>query len=115
MTIREYLRAGSVEEALEAAKGKRNVGLGGGTWLRLEDRAVATAIDLSGLGLDTIEETQDAFSIGAMVTLRAMEKHPGLHEATHGLCAASVSHIVGVQFRNLATIGGSARRSWRKS
>lgn len=107
MTIREYLRAGSVEEALEAAKGKRNVVLGGGTWLRLEDRAAATAIDLSGLGLDTIEETQDAFSIGAMVTLRAMEKHPGLQEATHGLCAASVSHIVGVQFRACATVGGS--------
>lgn len=107
MTIRDYLRASSVEEALDAAKGKRNVVLGGGTWLRLENRAAATAVDLSALGLDTIEETGDAFSIGAMVTLRAMEKHPALNAATGGICAASVSHIVGVQFRACATVGGS--------
>lgn len=37
-----------------------------------------TAIDLSGLGLDTIEETDVGFSIGAMVTLRQLETHPGL-------------------------------------
>jgi putative selenate reductase FAD-binding subunit len=107
MTIREYLRAQSMDEALTAAAGRRNAVLGGGTWLRLENRAVETAVDLSGLKLDTIEETADAWILGAMVTLRAMEKHEGLNAATHGLCAQCVSHIVGVQFRACATVGGS--------
>ena len=30
-------------------------------WLKMENINVGTAIDLSGLGLDTIEETDEAF------------------------------------------------------
>src|SRR5699024_3254711 len=62
---------------------------------------------LCDLGLDTIEETEDAFSIVAMVTLRQLQLHPGLNEYTQGAMAAAVRDIVGVQFRNLATVGGS--------
>ena len=61
----------------------------------------------SGLGLDQIEETEDAFEIGAMVTLRQLEEHPGLAAYTDGAMRESVRHIVGVQLRNLATVGGS--------
>lgn len=63
--------------------------------------------DLSGLGLDTIEETDAGFSIGAMVTLRQLETHPGLEAFTHGAVREALRHIVGVQLRNLATVGGS--------
>lgn len=63
--------------------------------------------DLSGLGLDTIEETDVGFSIGAMVTLRQLETHPGLEAFTHGAVREALRHIVGVQLRNLATVGGS--------
>ena len=76
-------------------------------WLKMETINVGTAIDLSGLGLDTIEETEDSFSIGAMVTLRQLEQHPGLAAYTHGAMRETVRHIVGVQLRNLATVGGS--------
>jgi CO/xanthine dehydrogenase FAD-binding subunit len=68
---------------------------------------VNTAIDLSGLGLDTIEETPEEYRIGAMVTLRQLERHAGLNELTQGAAAECVKSIVGVQFRNLATVGGS--------
>ena len=68
---------------------------------------VQTAIDLSGLGLDTIEETEEGFSIGAMVTLRQLEQHPGLNRYTQNAVQKAVKDIVGVQFRNLATLGGS--------
>ena len=47
------------------------------------------------------------FSIGAMVTLRQLELHPGLAAYTDGAVRESVRHIVGVQLRNLATVGGS--------
>ncbi|MDE6964240.1 MAG: FAD binding domain-containing protein, partial [Lachnospiraceae bacterium] len=94
---------------------------------------VNTAIDLSGLSLDKIEEIpKDApevttdngapgmpdgireaadgrggYRIGAMATLRQLEKHEGLNRLTDGAIKDCVRDIVGVQFRNLATVGGS--------
>ena len=107
MTIREYKWAESLEEAWQLNQKKQNRILGGMIWLKMETINVGTAIDLSGLGLDTIEETEDSFSIGAMVTLRQLEQHPGLAAYTHGAMREAVRHIVGVQFRNCATVGGS--------
>lgn len=107
MTIREYKRAESLEEAWQLNQKRPNRVLGGMIWLKMENINVGTAIDLSGLGLDTIEETDDGFSIGAMVTLRQLELHPGLAAYTDGAVWESVRHIVGVQLRNLATVGGS--------
>lgn len=107
MTIREYKRAESLEEAWQLNQKKANRVLGGMIWLKMENINVGTAIDLSGLGLDTIEETEDSFSIGAMVTLRQLEEHPGLAAYTHGAAKEALRHIVGVQLRNLATVGGS--------
>ena len=107
MTIREYKRAESLEEAWQLNQKRPNRVLGGMIWLKMENINVGTAIDLSGLGLDTIEETNESFSIGAMVTLRQLELHPGLAAYTDGAVRESVRHIVGVQLRNLATVGGS--------
>ena len=107
MTIREYKKAESLEEAWQLNQKKPNRVLGGMIWLKMENINVGTAIDLSGLGLDTIEETDEGFSIGAMVTLRQLELHPGLAAYTDGAVRESVRHIVGVQLRNLATVGGS--------
>ena len=107
MTIREYKRAESLEEAWQLNQKKANRILGGMIWLKMENINVGTAIDLSGLGLDTIEETEDSFSIGAMVTLRQLETHPGLEAFTHGAVREALRHIVGVQLRNTATVGGS--------
>lgn len=107
MTIREYKRAESLEEAWQLNQKKSNRVLGGMLWLKMENINVGTAIDLSALGLDTIEETPEEFSIGAMVSLRQLEQHAGLNAYTHGAAREAVRHIVGVQFRNLATVGGS--------
>ena len=107
MTIREYKQAESLEEAWQLNQKKANRVLGGMIWLKMENINVGTAIDLSGLGLDTIEETEGSFSIGAMVTLRQLEEHAGLAAYTHGAVKEALRHIVGVQLRNLATVGGS--------
>ena len=66
-----------------------------------------TAIDLCDLGLDKIDEDENEFRIGAYATLRQIETHEALNAYTHGAIAESVRHIVGVQFRNVATVGGS--------
>ena len=107
MTIREYKRAESLEEAWQLNQKRNNRVIGGMIWLKMENINVGTAIDLSGLGLDKIEETAEDFSIGAMVPLRQIELHEGLNAYTDGAVRESVRHIVGVQLRNLATVGGS--------
>ena len=107
ITIQKYVRAQSLEEAWQLNQNKRNRILGGMLWLRLGRGSVNTAIDLCDLGLDKIEETDEAFSIGAMATLRDLEMHVGLNTYAQGAVANAVKDIVGVQFRNMATVGGS--------
>jgi CO/xanthine dehydrogenase FAD-binding subunit len=107
LTIKNYARPQSLQEAYELNQKRGSRIIGGMLWLKMSSIDVATAIDLSDLGLDTIEETEEEFSIGAMVTLRQLELHPGLNGYTQGTAARAVSDIVGVQFRNMATVGGS--------
>ena len=107
ITIKEYVRTKSLEEAWQLNQNKRNRILGGMLWIRLENGMVNTAIDLSELGLNTIEENEEEFSIGAMVSLRDLEKHEGLNRYTNMAIKNAVKDIVGVQFRNMATVGGS--------
>ncbi len=107
LKITNYVRAKSLEEAYTLCQKRNNVILGGMLWLKMQNRSVNTAIDLCDLGLDTIEEREDCFAIGAMVSLRALEVHPGLAALTQGAMAEALKHIVGVQFRNVATLGGS--------
>ena len=80
-------------------------------WLKMGNHSLGTAIDLCDLGLDAIEETDEEFRIGAMVTLRQMETHTGLNAYSRGAIKAAFQDIVGVQFRNGATLGGSL---WRR-
>lgn len=105
--IKEYVMAESLEQAYELNQKKRNCIIGGMLWLKMGSRMVPTAIDLSNLGLDQIEENEEEFSIGCMTTLRQLELHEGLERYTNGAVRESVRSIVGVQFRNLATVGGS--------
>ena len=107
ITIQKYVRAQSLEEAYQLNQSKRNRVIGGMMWLRLGKGSVGTAIDLCDLGLARIEENEEQFSIGAMVSLRQLEQHEGLNAYTQGAVKNGVKDIVGVQFRNMATVGGS--------
>ncbi len=105
--IKNYARPESLKEAWELNQKKQNCILGGMLWLRLGEGEINTAIDLGQLGLDKIEESEEQFSIGAMVTLRELELHVGLNGYTQNAVKEALKDIVGVQFRNMATIGGS--------
>lgn len=108
LTFGSYVRVGNAAEAYELLqKNRNNKIVGGGIWMRLGSRRVATAIDLSDCALDTIEETEDEFRIGAMVTLRELERHEGLNALANRVFEFAVRDIVGVQLRNSATVGGS--------
>lgn len=111
IAFQKYVRAQNLEEAWELNQKKRNRVVAGMMWLKMGNHSFGTAIDLCDLGLNQIEETEDEFRIGAMVTLRQMELHPGLAAYSCGAVEAAFKDIVGVQFRNGATLGGSL---WRR-
>lgn len=108
MNIAQYTKAASLDEAWELNQKRSAVILGGCCWLRLSpQRRIAQAIDLSALGLDQIEEDAEAFRLGAMVTLSQLEGSESLEAFTQGAMKEALRHIVGTQFRNMATLGGS--------
>ena len=107
ITVKEYKKVASIEEAYELNQKRTNRIIGGMLWTKMSSANINTAIDLSGLGLDKIEETDDEFIFGCMTTLRAIETHHGFDLYTDGAAKEALHHIVGVQFRNLATVGGS--------
>lgn len=108
LQIQQYYQATSLEEAYAMLqKNRNNQIIGGMMWLKMQDRMIPTAIDLSALPLDSIEEQEDGFLIGANVSLRSMETDQRLHSAFDGVFSSAFQDIVGVQFRNMATLGGS--------
>lgn len=107
LKIKNYVKAQSLEEAYDLNQKRTACVLGGMVWLKMGNRHVSTAIDLSGLGLDTIKETEEEFIMGCMTPLRDLELHEGFNAYTQGAMRESLRHIVGVQFRNCATVGGS--------
>lgn len=104
---KEYVKAESLKEAYELNQKRSSVVVGGMMWLKMENQYKVTVIDLSDLGLDGIEETEEAFRIGCMCSLRKLELHEGLNRCFGDVFRACTSGIVGTQFRNGATVGGS--------
>lgn len=104
---RNYIKVESLEEAFQLNQKKSTLVIGGMLWAKMASYNKMTVVDLSGLQLDGIEETDEEFRIGCMCTLRALELHQGLDAYFHGLMKECTRHIVGVQFRNGATVGGS--------
>ena len=90
--IKNYKKVENLEEAWELNQKRTNRIIGGMLWVKMSDANVQTA---------------EEFRIGCMVTLRQMELHEGLSHYTEGAVKDAFRHIVGVQFRNLATVGGS--------
>lgn len=109
LRFEQFARPATTKEAYDLLQENRLATvIGGMMWLRLSDRTVPLGIDLSRCGLGAIEETDDAFVIGAMVTLGQLENHEAFKRCTRGVFTDGVKDIIGTQFRNLATVGGSA-------
>ena len=108
LTIEHHLFPSDLAEAsaLLAEKPSSRI-LGGGCYIRLGNRTITYAIDLSRLGLDTLCDTGEALEIGAMTSLRTIETHPLCCSLFSGVLPVSVSSIIGVQLRNCITIGGA--------
>lgn len=106
--LKEYVSVQSLEHGHDLLmQDKSNVILGGLLWMKMGRKTYHTGIDLSGLGLNTITENHDSIDIGCMATLRQVETGSLLHKWFGSLFSDALGHIVGIQFRNCATIGGS--------
>ena len=107
-TLMELVQPTSLEEAYEIlTKRKNNIVIGGSAFLRMGKKRIGTGIDLSALNLNLIEESSDYIEIGSMTTLRDLEVSPILNKYFDGVLPKSVRDIIGVQFRNVVTVGGS--------
>ena len=107
ITVKNYIKPDTLEAAYELNQKRANRIIGGMMWLRMGKGNILTAIDLSGLLSGEITETDTDFHIGSMCTLRQLETHPGLAKSFGSVWKECTRHIVGVQFRNGATVGGS--------
>lgn len=108
ITFGEYFVPQTPEEAYGALISKKSARLiGGGCFLRMGHRRIGLAIDLSQVGLDYIKDVGLEIEIGAMTSLRDFETSNILKEHFGTIIRDSVKHIIGVQLRNIATIGAT--------
>lgn len=108
MKVNEYYRASSLEDAYQKLQeSPKNAILAGGLWMKKMGQSYDTLIDLSKLELDKISETKDEVVVGSMVTQRDFEDSKIVSFLFAGAPAFAVREVMGVNFRNLATIGGS--------
>lgn len=107
-TFGDYVKPKSIEEAYEIVGKKKPARvMGGGMYMRMGSRRIGLLVDLAEAGLDYINETDDSVEIGAMTTFRTMETSEVLNRCFDELIKDSVRDVIGVQFRNLVTIGGT--------
>ncbi len=107
MEIGNLARPADLDSALDLIRKERGVPIGGGLWLRMSSKRIGLAVDLSALGLEYIRDSGDSIEIGAMASFRDMECSGLLAERFGGLFARVVGGVVGLQFRNMATVGGT--------
>ena len=107
MQIREYVRASDLEEAYRLLQMRNNNRIiGGCTFLKRTGLRIGTAVDLSGCGLDYIQEKDGYITVGAMTSLREIETSERLKYWYGDALSQATEHLIGVQLRNSITIGG---------
>lgn len=107
-SIQNFVQPDSIEEAYHILVSKRNNRiLGGCAFLRLGSKKISTALDLSNLDLNYIKEQDGYIEIGALTTYRDLEVSSLIVNNFNGIVSKAVSNIIGVQFRNIVTVGAS--------
>ena len=73
LKIKEIVRPQSLEEAYELNQKRTNRILGGMLWMRMSNIQIQKAIDLSGLGLNEVEETEEELAGQEVLSSREKE------------------------------------------
>ncbi len=108
LLVENFLKPKTLEEAYDMLiSNKKNMVIAGGAWIKLSIKNVLGLISLDDLNLNKIEVKDDSIEIGSMATLREVELSNHLNELYDGVLSSAVHKIMGINIRNLATIGGS--------
>jgi CO/xanthine dehydrogenase FAD-binding subunit len=108
IAFKDIVQPSTIEEAYQILTAKQNNKVVGGcAFLRLSSARINIAIDLSKLALDYIKEENGYVEIGAMATFRTMETSPVLLANFAGVLPQAVGEVIGVQFRNIVTVGAT--------
>jgi carbon-monoxide dehydrogenase medium subunit len=110
VTITEYIRPKSLKEAEEllASGGAKVMAIGGGVSVVLSGAPRhAKAVDLSGLGLERVEQRGKTLRLGAMATLSDVVSSPEARKVLDGLIPEALQTVGPLPLRNLVTVGGN--------
>ena len=106
----DYVRAGSVEEALEALAQRDAKLLAGGQSLlpamKLRIARPSLLVDIGGLGLAGVEQRDGQLAIGAMTTWDELARSEALQRPALAALSECAGDIGDLQVRNLGTIAG---------
>ncbi len=106
--VSEYVKPTTLEEAYQQLiKDKTNHIIAGGAWMKLTLKSASHLISLEDLDLNRILTTNDMIEIGSMVTLREIETNEHIKNCCSGILSLACHNIMGINVRNIATIGGS--------
>lgn len=107
-TLIDIAQPTTVEEAYNLLiKRKNNQLIGGSAFLKIGKKRIGTGIELSNLNLDYIKEDENYVEIGATTTFRSLETSDIINNNFGNIIKNSVADIIGVQFRNVVTIGAT--------
>ena len=115
LAFMKVLQPKTVEEAYEMAVKNKTApdACWWGVGYALGRRTWPAVIDMAGLDLRYVREEDNEFVIGAMATQGDVERFEPLQRFCSGAVVRGVKEILGVQFRNMATMGGSvASKFW---
>ena len=107
MKVSEYVKAKDLNEAYDLLReDKKNYIIAGGAWLKLSVKTANKLISLDALGLNEIVVNDHFIEIGALTTLGQIETNETIKALYDGVLIQAITSIMGVNIRNIATIGG---------
>ncbi|MCC0643410.1 MULTISPECIES: FAD binding domain-containing protein [unclassified Clostridioides] len=107
-TVIDIVQPNTVEEAYSILnKRKTNQVIGGSAFLRMGKKRIGTGVELSNLNLDYIKEDKEYVEIGSMTTFRTLETNSIIKDNFGKILEDSVKDIIGIQFRNVVTVGAT--------
>jgi CO/xanthine dehydrogenase FAD-binding subunit len=108
MEIGKYTAPKTLDEALKILQSEADSKImAGGAWIKLSLKKVGNLIALDKLNLSYIKKEENYIEIGSMTSLREIETNPDVKEIASGILTNAIGKIMGINIRNLATIGGS--------
>jgi CO/xanthine dehydrogenase FAD-binding subunit len=108
--IQAFYQPTSVREAvrlLNSGKGQGRVVAGATDLALLRDRSIRFLVDITHLGLDHIRQDASGITIGAGLTMAALEHSTAVRRLANGILSRAAATCGSIQIRNTATVGGN--------